>query len=208
MSLVWLVLLLVAALVALAVAKHAKRHRRSRAPARCPFAGGRETRETYKPIVARRAAAETPAPRSLNPLAPQLARALDRTAPADVKGQDSPWSYDEVRGLGNRAVARINARNDGLDLAMVSFDAVSKTVDEGKTLRYQFDAQLHSVKQNLSARVTMRITVTPQDTEFIKDIAVHGSAADASAVRGSASIGGHVDYATYEPVARYVPQPV
>lgn len=206
MSLVWLGLILLTALVLLAVYQKSRHggHRSRRAP----------RREFFTPIDPKPAAytlPKVPSPLDQNrsPLAPYLAKALDRDAPAEAaQTQDSPWTYDEVRGLASRAVARINARNPGLDMALVSFDGVSKTVDAGKTLRYQFDAQLHSARQRLSGRVTIKVVATPDNKEFIRDIAVHGAKADFSTIMGSAGISGHVEYAAYKPVATYVPQPV
>lgn len=210
MSLVWLGLLLVTALVLLAAnRRHRRRHRtrRTRMEAFTPIDPGANA--TYMlPQVPK-----PPPPMSLDqnrsPLTPYLTRALDRDAPAEGgQTQDSPWTYDEVRGLASRVVARVNARNPGFDLALVSFDGVSKTVDAGKTLRYQFDAQVHSARQRLSGRVTVKVVATPDDKEFIRDIAVHGAKADFSTIQGSAGLAGHVEYAAYQPVATYVPQPV
>ena len=210
--LLWLGLLLLAALALLAAKRHRRRHWMRRRRVRC---ARREDFTTIDPGVnaayklAEAPRLPSPLDQNRSPLAPYLARALDRGAPPDAQGgQDSPWTYDEVRGLASRVVARINARNPGLDLALVSFDGVSKTVDAGKTLRYQFDAQLHSARQRLSGRVTVKAVATPDNKEFIRDIAVHGAKADFSTIQGSGGIAGHVEYAAYQPVATYVPQPV
>lgn len=141
-----------------------------------------------------------------SPLEPFLAKALDRALPATGQGRSVNWTHEEVHDLASRVVLRINSRNPGLGLALVSFDAVTKTVDAYETLHYEFDAQVHALPRNLSARVTVRVDVTSDDTDYIRDISVHGSKTDASEVRGSGGLNTHVAYATYEPVLTYEPQ--
>lgn len=145
-----------------------------------------------------------------SPLAPFLAKALDRALPPPEGAlQAVAWTHDELRDLASRVVQRVNNRSPELGLSLVAFDRVSKTVDEATgILRYQFDAQVHAVRRDTSARVTVKVDVDG-DREYVRDIAVHGARLDVSAVRGTGGAAdGHVEYARYEPVVRYDPQPV
>lgn len=210
-SLLWLLVAAAAVWLLVRLVRRSRGHprdwrREAYTPVNLPVVSGRHTLDKVP-----RPALPSQAPGDLNrsPLAPYLAKALDEVpVDAAAPGQDSPWTYDEVRALATRLVARVNSRNPGLNLALVSFDAVTKTVDAAKTLRYQFDAQVHAPGQNLSGRVTVKAVVTPDNREFIRDIAVHGARADTTNIMGSAGIDGHVEYAKYEPVVSYVPQPV
>ena len=139
-----------------------------------------------------------------SPLAPFLAKALDRALPPAGQGREVAWTHEEVQELGTRVVQRINNRTPGLGLGLVSFERVSKVVDSAGTLRYEFDAQLHSAPRRLSTRVTVKADVA-EGRETIRDIAVHGARADTSAVAGSGGLADHVGYAAYEPVVRYEP---
>lgn len=168
--------------------------------------GQRHTRPAPREPFTSQTAPQAADPATLSPLAPFLARALDRALPAAGGGKPVNWTHEEVHDLAARVVLRINNRNPGLGLALVSFDAVTKTVDANGTLRYQFDAQVHALPRNLSARVTVSVDVTQDDLDYIRDISVHGARADASVVRGSGGLAGHVTYATYEPVITYEPR--
>lgn len=199
MTLVWWILGALALALALAALARGRagRRRRERIVAAPP------------PVPAQDAPVPTPGPAAAppatqSPLAPYLARALDRALPPEGGGSAVAWTHDEVRELGGRVVQRINSRTPGLALALVSFDRVTKVADARGTLRYAFDAQVHAASRNLSARVTVRVDVEG-DREFIRDIAVHGAKVDASPL-GAADLGGLVDYAAYEPVLRYEPQ--
>ena len=174
--------------------------------------------EAIQPSAAPPPAAKKPTPDRGGPtaappaaeseLAPLLARALDRALPS-APGQPVAWTHDEVRQLAAAVVQRINTRTPGLGLALVSFDRVTKLADvRGTTTRYAFDAHLHSAPRNLSTRATIKVDVDQGGRQYIRDIAVHGAAADTSAVRGSGGLADDVGYAAYEPVVRYDPQPV
>lgn len=150
--------------------------------------------------------AHVPLPGDRSPLAPHLARAVDVGAPAasTAGGEDVPFSNDEVREVLRRVVARINGVNKGLDLALVSFDNVRKTVDAYKTLRYEADAQVHSVAQMYSSRFTATVDITSSNAMYIRGLSVHSAAKDTSGVAaGTAALAAHERYAPFEPAVAW-----
>lgn len=146
---------------------------------------------------------------SVSPLAPFLDRAVDAAVPAVGAGQSVPHDADEVKGVLARVVNRINARSPGLDLVLVSFDNVKKTIDAYKNLRYEADMQVHTVRRGYSSRVSAAVDVSPGGKEYVRSLKVHNAAPDAAGPRAAADphIASHERYATFEPaVLSYTPK--
>lgn len=138
-----------------------------------------------------------------SPLTPYLQRVLDSAVPASAAGESVPYTEDEVRALLLRVVQRINARTPDLQLVLVGFDNVTKTVDAYKTLRYEADVQVHSSAKMYSSRLTAGVDVGSDGKEYIRELRVHSAMKDTSAIKGSNAIGSHDNYAVFEPVVVY-----
>lgn len=141
-----------------------------------------------------------PKPDDRSPLTPFLAKALDRMAPVATGGGESvPWTDDEIKGVLARVVGRINARSN-LDLVVVAYDGVTKTVDAYKTLRYGVAVHLHSPTKMMSSKVSVGVDVGADGKDYIRELRVHGAAKDKDDdIPGSGSLAAHDQYAPFEP---------
>lgn len=198
----WTILALTGALLVLG-ALLVRRHTEKRVLMRRLPASREEFATATRPVNdAPRKLAYMPTPKERSPLAAHLAKAVDTGIPAAsiAGGEDVPFSNDEVRGVLRRVIDRVNALNRGLDLALISFDNVHKTVDAYKTLKYEADAQVHSVSRMYSSRFTAEVDISPKNAMYIRALTVHNSAVDTSDVAaGTVSLGEHERYAPFEP---------
>lgn len=155
-------------------------------------------------------AAPAAAAGTISPLAPYLDKAVDRLVPAAVGagGQSLPHDDEEIKLVLSRVVHRINARSPDLQLTLVSFDNVKKSVDAYKSLRYEADMQVHSVTKMFSSRVAAQVEVTSGGKEYVRSLRVQNAKADTDGPAPSGgSIAAHERYAAFEPaVFTYVPK--
>jgi len=131
-----------------------------------------------------------------------LARAIDLAVPAPSPGEAVPYDTQEVKDVINTVLARVNGRS-GLDLVLVSMDAVHKTVDRFKTLSYSADVVVYSKAKALGAKLTAAVDVTSRGTLYVKVLRVHGSARDSSGATPANADGGLEQYAPFTPAIRY-----
>ncbi len=135
------------------------------------------------------------------PLAPYLESAVDTSLPTVAPGESMMYSRDEVKGVLDRVVGRINKLHPGLELIVVSFDNVQKMVDAYKTTRYEADVQVHSVARMFSSRITVKAEVSASGTLFVRAMGVHNSRPDASNVAAASTFG--ETYAEFQPALSF-----
>lgn len=131
------------------------------------------------------------------PLAPYLSSAIDTSLPTVAPGESMVHSKEEVKGVLQRVVDRINNLNPGLHLVIVYFDNVQKTVDAYKTTRYEADVQVHSVAKAFSSRVTVTAELAASGRLFVRSLGLHNSRPDASTVAAASGFG--EQYAEFVP---------
>jgi hypothetical protein len=203
----WVLAVLAAAALLAAAAAYTRGWRPAEAYSSHLKASGTYRRKAPRPAATAAAAGPKSAagPRSASPLSPYLAKALDGMVPAATAAESVPYTDDEVRGLLTRVVGRVNARSPGLDLFLVSFDNVKKTIDAYKTLRYEADVQVHSKARMYSSRLTAVVDVSSAGREYVRDLRVHAAALPGAAdVRAASEVAAASDaYATFEPAVRY-----
>jgi hypothetical protein len=202
MDVMWLAVLVVALAAAAVWWWRGRRPAAAKPAAPSPPARENYTMTTPSPPTGY-ALGGVPAPSSGSPLAPALAKALDALGPLDAGngGESVPFTDDEIRGVLTRVVTRINARSQ-LDLILVSFDGVKKRVDAYKTLHYEAQATVHSPSKAYSSKVSVGVDVGADGRELVRMLRVHGAEKDTSPL-GTASVGEHDRYATFEPAVRY-----
>lgn len=186
------------------------RHRRTAArqpqPAPSRPRGGRR-RERYTQVGVSRTYLQrtVPKPGDNSPLTPWLAKAIDPAVPAPASGEAVPYDDEEIRAMLLGVLRRVNARSD-LELSLVSFDSVTKTVDQFKTLRYETNANVYSKTKALASKVLVAVDVTADGKTYVRDLRVHGAAKDAGGAAPSNGIGFEERYAAFEPAVKYIPQ--
>lgn len=119
-----------------------------------------------------------------SPLTPYLAPAIDPGALIKEK-QRAPFAKSEVKSILEAVVTKINRLNEGLDLALVSFDNVSKWVDAHATAMYEADVQVHSVSLAFSSRLSVKVEVGASGKMYVRSLSVHNALPDASTIAPS-----------------------
>lgn len=161
--------------------------------------------------------AVVPRPGDKSPLTPALAKAVDVRVPPRSAGEHVPYDNEEVRRVAAEIVARVNRLTPAMQLRLIGFDGVQKTVDSYKTIAYTFDVTVYSTARNVASRVAAAVDVSTDGRLHVRDLRVHGAADPTEALEGdegtsaaaaaSNGIGFEEQYAAYEPaVAPYVPQ--
>lgn len=137
-----------------------------------------------------------------SPLTPALSKAIDRAVPAPAAGEAVPHDEQEVRGVMEAVLRRVNAKSD-LQLALVSVESVRKTVDQYKTLRYEGDINVYSRSKAMASKLMAYVDVTADGKTYVRDLRVHGAAKHAGGAAASNGVGFEEKYAEFEPAVRY-----
>jgi len=153
---------------------------------------------TYKQAV-------VPRPSQDSPLSALLARAVDVAVPMPSSGEAVPHDQQEVKALFTKVLDRVNAKNPGLAIALVSVDNVRKTVDQYKSIRYEAELTVYAKARNITSKVAAAADLASDGTLFVRALKVHGAERDDAdaQVKPSNGIGTEEQYAAFEPAVKY-----
>lgn len=173
----------------------------------------KQARETFqkaqpkkKAITPKVLRSQVPKPGDPSPLVELLARAVERGEDEpQAAGQMMPWDDAEIRGLLGRVLERVNRLSPGADLALVTYDAVSKVVDASRTIWYEANLTVHSHSKGFSGKATARVSVDPRGVARIRALDVHSGSPDDPQSGPAPSRGPQHEeaYAAFHQVATY-----